>query len=105
MRLKDTCWDTSTALTDDNEPTDGGEGNVVMKASRSEAVRAAARADESNLPHARLQGQAPGGRWSRPSCGEGDAAGATWRGRRRRGPASFQRGGEHAAERTEQDSY
>ena len=39
------------------------------------------------------------------SCGEGDAAGATWRGRRRRGPASFQRGGEHATERTEQDSY
>ncbi len=36
---------------------------------------------------------------------DGDAAGATWRGRRRRGPASFQRGGEHAAERTEQDSY
>ena len=32
---------------------------------------------------------------------EGDAAEATWRGRRRRGPASFQRGGEHAAERTE----
>jgi hypothetical protein len=30
------------------------------------------------------------------------AAGATWRGRRRRGPASLQRGGEHAAERTEQ---
>ena len=80
-------------------------GNVVMKASRSEAARAAVRADESNLPHARLQGQAPGGRRERPSCGEGDAAGATWRGRRRRGPASFQRGGEHAAERTEQDSY
>ena len=36
---------------------------------------------------------------------EGGAAGATWRGRRRRGPASLQRGGEHAAERTEQDSY
>ena len=36
--------------------------------------------------------------------GEGNAAGATWRGRRRRGPASFQRGGEHAAERTEQDT-
>ena len=31
---------------------------------------------------------------------EGDAAGATWRGRRRRGPTSFQRGGDHAAERT-----
>ena len=37
--------------------------------------------------------------------GEGDAARATWRGRRRRGPASFHRGGEHVAERTEQDSY
>ena len=70
-------------------------GNVVMKASRSEAAREAVRADESNLPHARLQGQAPGGRRERPSCGEGDAAGATWRGRRRRGPASLQRGGEH----------
>jgi len=34
-----------------------------------------------------------------------DAAGVTWRGRRRRVPASFQRGGEHVAERTEQDSY
>ena len=56
-------------------------GIVVMKASRSEAAREAVRADESN------------------------AAGATWRGRRRRGPASFQRGGEHVAERTEQDSY
>ena len=32
-----------------------------MKASRSEAAREAVRADESNLPHARLQGQAPGG--------------------------------------------
>ena len=58
----------STAHTDDNEPTDGGggnggEGNVVMRASRSEAARAAVRADESNLPHARLQGQAPGVRW------------------------------------------
>jgi len=30
----------------------------VMKASRSEAAREAVRADESNLPHARLQGQA-----------------------------------------------
>jgi hypothetical protein len=74
-------------------------GNVVMKASRSEAARAAARADESNLPHARLQGQAPGGRWERPSCGEGDAAGATWRGRRRRGPASFTNPSLHARER------
>ena len=75
-----------------------------MKASRSEAAREEVRAYESNLPHARLQGQAPGGRRSRPSCGEGDAAGATWRGRRRRGPASLQRVGEHAAERTEQDT-
>ena len=82
----------------------GGEGIVVMKASRSEAAREAVRADESNLPHARRQGQAPGGRRSRPSCGAGDAAGATWLGRRRRGPASLQRGGEHAAERTEQDT-
>ncbi|MCJ7808382.1 MAG: hypothetical protein MUP73_06785 [Dehalococcoidia bacterium] len=41
----------------------------MMKASRSEAARAAGRADESNLPHARLQGQAPGGRRERPSCG------------------------------------
>ena len=52
-----------------------------MKASRSEAARVAVWADESNLPHARLQGQAPGGRRERPSCGEGDAAGATWWGR------------------------
>jgi len=53
----------------------GGVGNVVMKASRSEAARAAVRADESNLPHARLQGQAPGGRrWSQ-SCGGSDVAG------------------------------
>ena len=38
------------------------------------------------------------------TCGEGDAAGATWRGRRRRGPASFQRGGAHVTERAERDS-
>jgi hypothetical protein len=39
-------------------------GNVVMIASRSEAARAAVRADESNLPHARLGGRRPaaGGR-------------------------------------------
>ena len=67
-------------------------GNVVMKASRSEAARGAVRADESNLPHARLQGQAPGGRWSRPSCGEGDAAGATWRGADAEAPQAFKEG-------------
>ena len=55
IRLKDAGQITSTAHTD-SEPTDGGgenggEGNVVMKASRSEAARAAVRADESNLPH------------------------------------------------------
>ena len=54
---------------------------MVMKASRSEAARAAVRADEN------------------------DAARATWQGRRRRGPASFQRGGELVIERAEQDSY
>ena len=43
-------------------------GNVVMKASRSEAARAAVRADESNLRHARLQAQA----MRRERCG-GDA--------------------------------
>ena len=48
--------------TDSGRGGNGGVGNVVMKASRSEAARAAVRADESNLPHARLQGQAPGGR-------------------------------------------
>ena len=90
--------------TDSGRGGNGGVGNVVMKASRSEAARVAVRADESNLPHARLQGQAPGGRRERPSCGEGDAAGATWRGRRRRGPASFQRGGEHVTERAKLDS-
>ena len=56
-------------------------GNVVMKASRSEAARAAVRADESNLPHARLQAQAPGGRWislfaERRRCGESDVVGS-----------------------------
>ena len=48
--------------TDSGRGGNGGVGNAVMKASRSEAARAAVRADESNLPHARLQGQAPGGR-------------------------------------------
>jgi hypothetical protein len=74
---------TTGRRTDSGRGGNGGVGNVVMKASRSEAARAAVRADESNLPHARLQGQAPGGRRERSSCGEGDAAGATWRGRRR----------------------
>jgi hypothetical protein len=69
-----------------------GEGNVVMKASRSEAAREAERADESNLPHARLQGQAPGGRRERPSCGEGDAAGATWSGADAEAPQAFKEG-------------
>ena len=55
---------------------------MVMKASRSEAAREAVQADESNLPHARLQRQAPGGRRWRPSCGEGDAARAMRRERR-----------------------
>ena len=41
---------------------------MVMQASRSEAARAVVWADESNLPHARMQGQAPGGRRARPSC-------------------------------------
>ena len=55
-------------------------GNVVMKASRSEAAREVEWADESNLPHARLQGQAPGGRWKslfseRRRCGESDVVG------------------------------
>ena len=36
-----------------------------MKASGSEAARAALRADESNPAHARLQEQAPSGRWWR----------------------------------------
>ena len=96
---------TTDRRTDSGRGGNGGVRNVVMKASRSEAARAAVRADESNLPHARLQGQAPGGRRESTSCGEGDAAGATWRGRRRRGPAILQRGGEHVTERTEQDSY
>jgi hypothetical protein len=63
------CESIRAAYTDDNETTgdngrggNGGVGNVVMKASRSEAAQEAVRADESNLPHARLQGQAPGGR-------------------------------------------
>ena len=68
---------TTGRRTDSGRGGHGGEGIVVMKASRSEAAREAVRADESNLPHARLQGQAPGGRRERPSCGEGDAAGAT----------------------------
>ena len=38
---------------------------MLMKTTRSEAARAAVRADESNPAHARLQGQAPCGRWWR----------------------------------------
>ena len=53
----------------------------MMKARRREAARGAEWADESNLPHARLQGQAPGGRWKslfteRRRCGESDVVGS-----------------------------
>ena len=54
---------------------------MMMKARRSEAARGAEWADESNLRHARLQAQAPGGRWrslftKRRRCGESDVVGS-----------------------------
>ena len=59
--------------TDSGRGGNGGVGNVVMKASRSEAAREAVRADESNLPHARRQ--AGETELRRGRCGGSDVAG------------------------------